>query len=194
MSVHLPACPPAAAHPVKTERHDTDAMTHHTNTGLRHVHTYREHANGLFVARRFDRHPRIRHWQAHLIPALGVQLCRYDFYQAREHDYYIDIATISRPVGKAAVWEVRDHYLDVIVHEGATAELVDADELAAALAAGFISESEARRAYATADAVLDGLRVARYHVADWLKAEGVRVDWLQAEGVGQGEAAEVLSG
>ncbi|UQN06236.1 DUF402 domain-containing protein [Deinococcus sp. QL22] len=193
MSVHLPACPPAAAHPVKTERHDTDAMRHHTNTGVRHVHTYREHANGLFVARRFDRHPRIRHWQAQLLPALGVQLCRYDFHQAREHDYYIDIASISQSVDDAAVWEVRDHYLDVIVHEGVTAELVDADELEAAQAAGFISESEAHRAYAAADAVLHGLRLARYHVADWLEAQGVCVEWLKSEGVGQGESAEVLS-
>ncbi|MFB9992114.1 DUF402 domain-containing protein [Deinococcus oregonensis] len=193
MSVHLPACTPAAAHPVKTERHDTDAMTHHTNTGLRHVHTYREHAHGLFVARRFDRHPRIRHWQAQLLPALGVQLCRYDFHQAREHDFYIDIATISQQPDNAAVWEVRDHYLDVIVHEGATAELVDADELQAAQAAGFISEDEARRAYAAADAVLRGLRLARYHVSDWLEAEGVRVEWLAPEAARQAQSAGVVS-
>jgi predicted RNA-binding protein associated with RNAse of E/G family len=193
MSVHLPHCSPAEAHPVKTERHDTDAMTHHTNTGLRRVHTYREHTHGLFVARAFDRHPRIRHWQAQLLPALGVQLCRYDFHQAREHDYYIDIATISRPVGNAAVWEVRDHYLDVIVHEGVTAELVDADELEAARAAGFVSEDEARRAYAAADAVLIGLKLARYHVADWLETQGVRVEWTESEGVGQAQSAELLS-
>jgi len=185
MSVHLPTSPAVAAHPVKIERHDTDAMTHQTNTGLRRVQTYREHAYGLFVARPFDRHPRIRYWQAHLIPALGVQLCRYAFHQAREHDYYIDIATISRPLGNAAVWEVRDHYLDVIVHEGVTAELVDADELEVAEAAGFISESEARRARAAADAVLHGLRLARYHVADWLAAEGVCVEWQDAQQVGQ---------
>ncbi|MDB5046901.1 MAG: RNA-binding protein [Deinococcus sp.] len=193
MSVHLPACSPVAAHPVKTERHDTDAMAHHTNTGIRHVQAYREHAHGLFVARHFDRHPRIRHWQAQLLPALGVQLCRYDFHQAREHDYYIDIATISQQAKNPAVWEVRDHYLDVIVHEGVTAELVDADELEAAQAAGFISESEVRRAYAAADAVLHGLHLARYHVADWLEAEGVRVEWLESEGVRQAESAEVLS-
>ncbi|WP_019009911.1 DUF402 domain-containing protein [Deinococcus aquatilis] len=193
MSVHLRACPDAAAHPVKTERHDTDAMTHQTNTGIRRVQTYREHAHGLFVARPFDRHPRIRHWQAHLLPALGVQLCRYAFYQAREHDYYIDIATISRPLGNAAVWEVRDHYLDVIVHEGVTAELVDADELEAAQAAGFISESEARCAQAVADAVLDGLRLARYHVADWLAAEGVQLEWMESQDVEQAQLALGLS-
>lgn len=181
MSVHLLACPAASAHPVKTERHDTDAMTHQTNTGLRRVQTYREHAHGLFVARPFDRHPRIRYWQAQLLPALGVQLCRYAFHQAREHDYYIDIATISRPLGNTAVWEVRDQYLDVIVHEGVTAELVDADELEAAQQAGFISEAEARRAYVAAETVLSGLQQARYHVADWLAAEGVQVEWQDSQ-------------
>lgn len=166
------------AEPVKTERHDVAVREHHTNTGIRPVHTYREHAYGLFVARDFVGHPRIRHWQAHLLPALGVVVCRYDFHGAREHDYYIDIATVTR---QGDLWTVRDHYLDVIVHDGIAAEIVDTDELLAAHEAGFIGACDLHRAVTTAHRVLSGLARARYSVPGWLSGQGVAVDWLPAE-------------
>lgn len=163
------------AEPVKTERHDVQARQHHTNTGIRPVQTYREHPHGLLVARDFVAHPRIRHWQAHLLPRLGVVVCRYDFHGPREHDYYIDVATITHA---GDLWTVRDHYLDLLVHEGLTAEIVDTDELLAAHAAGYIGTPELHHAVATAHRVLAGLARARYSVEGWLGAEGVRVEWL----------------
>ncbi|WP_216328640.1 DUF402 domain-containing protein [Deinococcus aestuarii] len=166
-----------AAEPVKTERHDVAGGQHHTNTGVRPVHTYREHQHGLFVARDFVAHPRIRAWQAHLLPKIGVQVCRYDFHGAREHDYYIDVATITR---EGDLWTVRDHYLDVIVHDGMAAEIVDTDELLAAHEAGYIGADELCRAVATAHRVVSGLVRARYSVPEWLAGQGVRVEWASA--------------
>ncbi|WP_369699453.1 DUF402 domain-containing protein [Deinococcus sp. YIM 77859] len=162
---------------MKTERHDVAAGQHHTNTGVRPVHTYREHGHGLFVARDFVAHPRIQHWQAHLLPALGVVVCRYDFHGPREHDYYIDIATITRA---GSLWTVRDHYLDVLVHDGMAAQIVDTDELLAAHEAGLIVTPELHGAVAAAHRVLSGLAHARYSVEDWLRTCGVELEWLPA--------------
>ncbi|MBB5232879.1 DUF402 domain-containing protein [Deinococcus budaensis] len=163
------------AEPVKTERHDVAARQHHTNTGVRPVQLYREHTHGLFVARDFVAHPRIRHWQAHLLPAPGLVVCRYDFHGAREHDFYLDIATITRA---GHLWSVRDHYLDVIVQDGTAAEIVDTDELLAAHRAGFLGAAELHHAVTVAHGVLSGLARTRYDLGAWLAAQGVTLEWL----------------
>lgn len=164
----------STAEPVKTERHDVPARQHHTNTGVRPVQTYREHAQGLYVARDFVAHPRIRHWQAHLLPALNVVVCRYEFHGPREHDYHIDVAAVTRA---GSLWTVRDLYLDVLVHEGIAAEIVDTDELLAAHTAGFLATPELHRAVSTAHGVLSGLTRSRYDVNTWLAGEGVALEW-----------------
>ncbi len=176
-----------AAHPVKVERHDTQARIHHTNTGERPVDDYREHQHGLYVSRRFVAHPRIAHWQAHLLPGLlegnpaagglGLQLCRYDFHGERAHDFYIDVASISR---EGHVWTVRDHYLDLLVWDGLCAEIADTDELNAALAAGFVDQQEYAVAVAGAHAVLNGLARHGYDVKLWLASQGLSLDWNTA--------------
>lgn len=172
-----PTQAPAQAHPVKVERHDTAGMQHHTNTGVREVHTYRQTPHGLFVARDFVDHPRVRHWQAHLLPALHLVVCLYDFHVQREHDYYLDIAHVHQD---GAVWTVQDHYLDIVIHDGRTAELLDEDELHAACAAGFISDEDVYQAQLRALVTLDGLHHARYRLPVWLAGQGVQLDWLPA--------------
>lgn len=165
-----------AAERVKIERHDVPARQHHTNTGVRAVQLYREVPGGLFVSRPFDRHPRIRHWQAQLLPDLGLVVCRYDFHGPREHDYYLDIATITRA---GDLWTVRDHYLDILVHEGVAAEVVDTGELLAAHRSGFIDVHELHHAVSAAHHVLSGLARARYDLNGWLAAQGVKATWLE---------------
>ncbi len=111
-SDQVETAPRVRAHPVKTERHDTQAGIHHTNTGQRPVDLYREHRHRLYVSRRFVAHPRVAYWRAHLLPGgVGIQLCRYDFRGERAHDDYIDIASVSR---QGHVWTMRDHYLDLL--------------------------------------------------------------------------------
>ncbi|MDL2345746.1 DUF402 domain-containing protein [Deinococcus sp. MIMF12] len=168
-----------AAEPVKIERHDLRTREHHTSTGVRPVSVYREHAHGLYVAREFVNHPRIRHWQAHLLPDLGLVVCRYDFHGPREHDYYLDIATVTRG---GEVWSVCDHYLDLLVHDGIAAEIVDTDELLAAHRAGYVTAETCMGAVTAAHGVLSGLARARYDLHAWLGTHGVALEW-QADSV-----------
>lgn len=169
-------------HAVKVERHDTLRRQHHTNTGIRAVEVYREHQHGLFVARPFYGHPRIAYWQAHLLPALGVQLCRYTLHGGRhagvtEHfDSYMDIARIRQQDG---VWEVRDLYLDLVVWDGVRAEILDTDELCDARAAGLVPEDDALFAVRRAHAVLNQLAQHGYRLNDWLAAQGLALEWRE---------------
>ncbi|WP_407570407.1 DUF402 domain-containing protein [Deinococcus altitudinis] len=178
-TVYAPVHTPLWAHPVKVERHDTRAGVHHTNTGARPVDLYREHPHGLYVSRRFVAHPRVAYWQAHLLPdllpdGLGVQLCHYDFHGERAHDFYIDIASISR---QEHVWTVRDHYLDLLVWNGLCAEIADTDELGAAFVAGHITPGEYSAAVAGAHTVLNGLARCGYDVGAWLESQGLNLEW-----------------
>ncbi|WP_309570836.1 DUF402 domain-containing protein [Deinococcus sp.] len=162
------------AHPIKVERHDVPALRHHTNTGIRPVRTYRETGHGLYVERDFYAHPRIRHWQAHLLPMHDLVVCRYDFHGRREHDYHLDVACITRDGG---VWAVRDLYLDIILHDGLMAEIVDTDELLAAREADFISEREMHRAVAVAHHTLASLARAHYSLREWQQEQHLTLDW-----------------
>ena len=164
------------AHPVKTERHDPQRMLHHTNTGQRQVDHYALTPSGLFVARAFHAHPRIRHWQAHLLPALNLVVCQYQFHGVREHDFYIDVAQISR---EGEMWLVRDLYLDLAVWNGRAAQILDTDELLDSWRAGFIDAADLTLAVQTAHTTLAELSRAGYGLNDWARARGLRLDWLQ---------------
>ncbi|GHF28644.1 hypothetical protein HNQ07_000966 [Deinococcus metalli] len=165
---------PGHAHPVKVERHDVRALQHVTNTGTRAVRTYTETPHGLYVDREFVAHPRIRRWQAHLLPMHNLVVCRYDFHGRREHDYYLDVAQITHD---GAVWSVRDLYLDIVLHDGLMAEIVDTDELLAAREAAFITEREMHRAVDVAHHTLASLARARYSLREWQAAQHLSLDW-----------------
>ena len=170
--------PPVPAHPVKVERHDTYKREHHTNTGVRAVELYREHRHGLYVARPFYDHPRVVYWEAQLLPALGLQICRYELHGGgRDFDAYIDVASVTRD---GPLWTVRDLYLDVVVWTGARAEILDTPELLAASRAGLIAPEEARQAVERAHGVLNGLAGARYDLDRWLAGRGVELEWRDA--------------
>lgn len=163
------------AHPVKVERHDVAERQHHTNTGVRSVQTYRETPHGLYVSRPFVAHPRIRHWQAHLLPHMQLVICRYDFHGRREHDYYIDVAQVTR---NGPVWTVRDLYLDIVLHDGLMAEIIDTDELLAAREADLITEREMHRAVTVAHHTLASLARAHYSLREWQEQQHLSLDWL----------------
>lgn len=172
----MSVAPPSTVHPVKTEIHDTNAKIHFTNTGARPVSTYDTTAHGLYVSRPFVSHPRIRHWQAHLLPSLNLVVCQYDFHHGREHDNYMDVALITEQAG---VWSVRDLYLDLVLHEGQRAEIVDTHELLASHAAGLISTDELHLAVDTAHRTLAELARCGYHLSEWMNQHGMELYWGQ---------------
>lgn len=164
------------AHPVKIERHDTLNKLHHTNNGQRQVDHYQETVHGLYVARSFEAHPRIRHWQAHLLPALNLVVCKYQFHDRHEHDFYMDIAQISR---EGAVWAVRDLYLDLVLQDGHSAEIVDTEELLDSRRAGHISDEDLHEAVEVAHRTLAALARANYSLQAWAQAHGLELEWLE---------------
>lgn len=163
------------AHPIKIEKHDTLTHLHHTNNGVRQVMLYRETPHGLFVARPFDNHPRIRFWQAHLLPEQHLVVCKYDFHGHNEHDYYMDIAQIAK---EGHLWTVRDLYLDLVLHDGLHAEIVDTDELLDSHQAGYITAGDVHRSVAVAHHTLSGLARARYSLSDWASTQGLELEWI----------------
>ena len=76
------------------------------------------------------------------------------------------------------VWSVHDHYLDLLVHDGIAAEIVDTDELLAAHRAGYITAETCMNAVIAAHEVLSGLARARYDLHAWLGTRGVALEWL----------------
>jgi uncharacterized protein len=115
---------------------------------------------------------------------VGLQLCRYDFHGERDHDYYIDIATITR---QGHLWTVRDHYVDLLVWNGLSAEIIDIDELNAALQAGYIGHQEYDAAVAGAHQVLGGLVMHGYDLKRWLNSFGVHLEWDERAGTKDAE-------
>lgn len=158
----------------KIEKHYLSRREHHTNTGVRQVGVYQLHQHGLYVARAFTDHPRIRAWQAHLLPGLGLQICRYDFHGQREHDYYLDLATVAV---RGEVWELHDHYLDVLLQSGAGVRLVDEDELHAAGRAGYVTPDLRRRVTAQAAALLSELEAHGFCLDAYLAARNMALTW-----------------
>lgn len=119
-------------------------------------------------------HPRTPYWQAHLLPdllpdGLGIQLCRHDFHGERAHDFYIDIASISR---QEHLWTLRHHSLDLPVRIGLCAET---DEPGASLVAGHVTPQEF--SVAGAHTVLNGLAHCGCDVQAWLGSQGLSLDW-----------------
>jgi uncharacterized protein len=181
-----PSAQSVAPKAVKIERHDLSRRLHHTTHAPRPVDIYQRHRHGLFVARPFTGHPQVRYWQAHLLPAallptplpggLGLQVCRYDFHGERQHDHYLDLGQISV---QDDIWTLRDLYLDVALHSGRGAELLDADELLAAGEAGYLSAAELLAAIQTGHAVLEGLAEHGHRLDPWLASLGLTLHWLQ---------------
>lgn len=71
------------------------------------------------------------------------------------YDWYIDVDRIETQPGR---WVVHDRYLDVIVKEGHSYEILDADELADAVAAGTLQADQALDTLRSLDRLCKTLR------------------------------------
>jgi predicted RNA-binding protein associated with RNAse of E/G family len=74
-------------------------------------------------------------------------------------------------------WRTEDHYLDLVVRPGRGVEVLDTDELLAAVLAGLLDRSVAQQALATTYRVLDGLARHGYRLERWLSTLGVLPTW-----------------
>ncbi|NUS45567.1 MAG: DUF402 domain-containing protein [Mycobacteriaceae bacterium] len=143
---------------------------------VRPVEKYRTTDWGLYMARTSD-HVQFHYIESWLIPTLGIRASVFHYHPLhdRDQDYYLDIGEFDRVGPK--LWKSVDHYLDIVVRHGRSAELIDVDELFAAHAAGLIDLPEAQQAVAHATAAVDGLARHNYRLDDWLDSLGMPVTW-----------------
>lgn len=143
---------------------------------VRDVLEYAVEPFGLYLARDFDGHPDIAGIESWLLPALGIRVTDFFFHRGheRDQDFYLDIVDITV---RGSVWRTEDHYLDIVVRTGVDAELLDVDDLLAAVSAGHLSADGAQRAIEKATVVLTGLAEHGYRLDRWLRRHGARPTW-----------------
>lgn len=114
----------------------------------------------LYFERPFVNHAAIRELRAYLVPAEGWQICQYIPHQGTHWcDWYVDICRITV---SAEGWVMDDLFLDLGVHDGKGYDLLDADELADALASGEISTAEAMYALRSTQRLAEALAATGY--------------------------------
>ncbi len=170
-------CDATRIHPPKIEIFDIDAATNTDPKGLvRRVDEYRVEPFGLYMAREVVGHPRIAYIESWLLPELGVRVT--DFWhqpgEERDNDLYLDI---TDTVLAGRVWHTVDHYLDIALWTGRRLEVLDTDELAAALLAGLIDVDTAQRAMLTTFHAVDRLAAHGYDLDAWLRDVGIKLRW-----------------
>lgn len=164
-------------HPPKVELFDVAAMTNTDPKGfIRRVEEYRVEPFGLYLARPVVDHPRMTYLQSWLLPAQGLRVTNWTFRPGAvaQHYLYLDVVDVDRGPG---VWRSLDHYLDVVVYPGRSLEVLDTDELLAALAAGLINTPTAERALRTVYHSVERITRYDYSVEKWLAAEGISLTW-----------------
>jgi hypothetical protein len=152
-----------------------------TNTdpkgNVRQVDRYRVHPWGLYMARVAPDHPNFHYLESWLLPDLGLRATVFHFHPDYDgnQDYYLDIGDFGEVGPK--LWKSVDHYLDILVRTGRETELLDADELLAAVADGLISQDDARRAIERSVTTIDGIASHNHSLEDWLASLGITLTW-----------------
>ena len=112
----------------------------------------------LYFGRHGAENPSIAYQERWLFPEQGWVVIRWTLHSDGKplgYDWYIDIDRTDIHDGH---WTITDRYLDMIVHERVGYEVLDADELADAVAAGRIEVAEALRSLRSLDGLARSLR------------------------------------
>jgi predicted RNA-binding protein associated with RNAse of E/G family len=160
---------------LKVETHHLLARMHSVKAGNFPVQLYQEHPHGLYVERDFYGHPAHKHWQAHILPALNLQVCRFVPHRGTpQWEYYVDIVQVER---QPHLWRVQDLYLDVVVLPNRSLEILDTDELLGAAREGLITYEQLALALHTAHALVNRLSAHGNDLALALAATGIVLNW-----------------
>ena len=164
-------------HPPKRETFDLAARTNTDPKGIvRGVEEFAVHPWGLYMARPAPGRAQFHYLETWLLPALNLRAPVFHFnpgYQL-DQDFYLDI---GRYTAGPDVWLAEDHYLDLVLRTGRDVELLDIDELVAAVSAGLLDPASAEQAIATAVATVDGLARHDYDLDRWLTVHDVALTW-----------------
>ncbi|CAM3390262.1 DUF402 domain-containing protein [Kibdelosporangium persicum] len=172
-------------HPPKVELFDVKAMENIDPKGFRRtVDEYRLTDSGLFMARKVDGHRRLAYIQSWLLPELGLRITDWHSHPGapEREDIYIDLVEVDPDFGAhtdapGPVWRMVDLYLDIHVYTGKRLEVVDTDELLAALDARLIDARTAQRALERTYRTVDGITRHGYDTCAWLRSLGIDLTW-----------------
>lgn len=112
----------------------------------------------LYFGRYGAANPSIAYQERWLLPEQGWVVIRWTMHPDVEplgYDWYVDIDRIDIHDGH---WTITDRYLDMIVRENLGYEVLDADELADALASGGIAVADALSSLRALDGLCKALR------------------------------------
>lgn len=169
------------AHPAKVEVFDVAGRINIDNKGhVREVDEYRLEPFGLYMARRMEAHPNRVYLESWLLPELGLRISDWEWREGSREDLdrYLDIVEIDTgEPGPAPVWRVTDLYLDITVRTGRNLQVVDTDELLAALIEGLIGYEEAHTALERVHRAVDGIARHDYNVERWLADRDITLRW-----------------
>jgi predicted RNA-binding protein associated with RNAse of E/G family len=168
-----------AIHPPKIEFFDLRKMTNTDPKGfVREVDRYRVEPFGLYLARPVVNHPRMRYLESWLLPELNLRISDWHFHPGheRDQDFYIDIALVDE---QTTCWRSVDLYLDIVLRIGRGLDVLDSDELVAAIDSGLLDRSTGQRALETAFAATNGLAKHGYRLDSWLAEREIGLTWLR---------------
>jgi predicted RNA-binding protein associated with RNAse of E/G family len=97
-------------------------------------------------------------------------------------DFYIDLVDIDPDFGdrtgsSGRLWRVVDLYLDILVYAGERLEVLDTNELLAAMQSGLIAAGTAQRALERLYRTVEGITRHGYDIGAWLRECGVELVW-----------------
>ena len=167
-------------HPPKVELFDLDAMTNtDPKRQVRAVDEYRLAEHGLYMSRAVVGHPKLKHFESWLLPAHGLRVTRQSWWPGheRDFDFYVDVVHVQP--GEHA-WRTVDLYLDLLVRTGRDVEVLDTDELMAAVRLGHLSAQDAQLALEGTYRAVAGIAAHGYDIQRWLAADGVHLTWADS--------------
>lgn len=146
---------------------------------MRDVDVYVVQPWGLYMARPTPGRAQFHYLESWLLPSLGLRATVFHFNPGheRDQDHYLDV---GRYTVDGQVWHAEDHYLDLVVRTGRDVELIDVDELFAAVQQSLLTAETAVQAVQTAAAAIDGLARHDYHLGRWLADHEMALTWQAA--------------
>ncbi|EME65163.1 DUF402 domain-containing protein [Amycolatopsis decaplanina] len=166
-----------ALHPPKVEYFDPAAKTNTDPKGVvRAVDEYREEPFGLYMARPTPGRAQFHYIESWLLPDLGLRITDFWFTPGheRDQDFYLDVVDIRREDG---IWVATDLYLDLVLRDKKSVQVIDTDELLAAVTAGLLSRADAERALGVSHATVDGLAAHGHDLRGWLSTKDITLGW-----------------
>ena len=164
-------------HPPKVELFDLDAMTNtDPKRQVRAVDEYRLTEHGLYMSRAVVGHAKLRHFESWLLPDHGLRVTRQSWWPGheRDFDFYVDIVRVQPG---EHTWQTVDLYLDLLVRTGREVEVLDTDELMAAVRLGVLSALDAQSALEITYRAVAGIAAHGYDIQRWLAADGINLAW-----------------